>query len=718
MNQTAAPTESNAGRDAEHRWKFFRAGGFDQVRLDQGSELLALKSLDPKLWVALSAPVKSIEFPADTMACLDADKDGHVRMPELLGAIDWCAARLKNLDLLVEGVAALPLAAIDEQSEAGQKVLASAQRILGNLGTPEAGAISVDAVSDMAAIFGQTAFNGDGVITALSSDDATLQEAIHVVGEFCGTKTDRSGEPGVDGEAIQALFAAAAAQLEWLRARPDVLRADIALASSELLASIGDKIDDYFTRCRLAAYDPRAASFVNGSDLELDAIGRATLAGTPEALRALPLARIEAGRALPLREGFNPAWAAEIVELRDSLLPALSDSSTEALEESVWNALKTRLASLRDWQSARPATPAALPDATTLEHWSNAGVEARLLALVESDLALADEAAGVDEVRQLVLYVRDLAQFANNFVSFREFYTRQGLAVFQSGTLYLDGRSCELVVAVEDVAKHATLATLSKLYLVYCECRRGDQKRLIAAALTDGDADQLLVGRNGVFVDRSGLDWHATIVRLIEHPISIRQAFWAPWRKISRMISEQLQKLAASKEQAIDKQAGATVTGAVGKVPAPPDPKAPPAPFDVAKFAGIFAAIGLAIGAIGTVFASLVAGFVSLKFWQMPLAVVGLMLLVSGPSMVIAWFKLRSRTLGPLLDANGWAINARAKINLPFGRSLTQMARLPENAERALFDPYAEKRTPWATYLLLLVLLAAALYFLVNLSAK
>lgn len=43
-------------------WRFFRAGGFDQVRLDTGAELLALDTLDQKLWVALSCPVKGIEF--------------------------------------------------------------------------------------------------------------------------------------------------------------------------------------------------------------------------------------------------------------------------------------------------------------------------------------------------------------------------------------------------------------------------------------------------------------------------------------------------------------------------------------------------------------------------------------------------------------------------------------------------------------------------------
>ena len=66
--------------------------------------------------------------------------------------------------------------------------------------------------------------------------------------------------------------------------------------------------------------------------------------------------------------------------------------------------------------------------------------------------------------------------------------------------------------------------------------------------------------------------------------------------------------------------------------------------------------------------------------------------------MLIAWLKLRQRNLGPILDANGWAINSRAKINIPFGTSLTGLAKLPEGAERALTDPYAEKKRAWIGY--------------------
>ena len=77
---------------------------------------------------------------------------------------------------------------------------------------------------------------------------------------------------------------------------------------------------------------------------------------------------------------------------------------------------------------------------------------------------------------------------------------------------------------MEDAGRHAALAGLAKSYLAYCDCVRGAEKLTIAAAFTDGDADNLMVGRNGVFYDRQGRDWDATITKVIENPISIRQA--------------------------------------------------------------------------------------------------------------------------------------------------------------------------------------------------
>ena len=186
----------------------------------------------------------------------------------------------------------------------------------------------------------------------------------------------------------------------------------------------------------------------------------------------------------------------------------------------------------------------------------------------------------------------------------------------------------------------------------------------IAAAFTNGDSDNLMVGRNGIFYDRNGNDWDATIVKLIEHPISVQQAFWSPYKRAGRMIGEQIEKFAAAKDKAVEESTGAKV--ATLGTPAAEPGKAP-APFDVGKFAGIFAAIGLALGAIGTALAAVLSGFLSLALWQMPLAIGGILLVISGPSMLIAYMKLRQRNLGPILDAGGWAVNSKAKISFSSG---------------------------------------------------
>src|ERR1039458_2429258 len=65
-----------------HTWKFFRAGGFDQVRLETGADLMALDQLDQKLWVALACPTTGLEFDKVTLALIDTDKDGRIRAPE------------------------------------------------------------------------------------------------------------------------------------------------------------------------------------------------------------------------------------------------------------------------------------------------------------------------------------------------------------------------------------------------------------------------------------------------------------------------------------------------------------------------------------------------------------------------------------------------------------------------------------------------------------
>src|SRR6185369_6691587 len=204
--------------------------------------------------------------------------------------------------------------------------------------------------------------------------------------------------------------------------------------------------------------------------------------------------------------------------------------------------------------------------------------KARIDALIVKDLALEPEMSAISRVEKLARLRRDLLPLLNNVVSFRDFYTRNGKGMFQAGTLYLDARSCELCVKVDDATKHAELATLSRIYLAYCQCTRTSETKTetqtIAAAFTAGDSDNLRVGRNGVFYDRKGRDWDATIIKIIEHPISLLQAFWLPYRQATRLLSEQAQKFAAARSAMVQTQIAARTVAQAGAATAAGAPAA------------------------------------------------------------------------------------------------------------------------------------------------
>lgn len=702
----------NNQKTERHPWKFVRLGGFDQVHISSGADLLALDQLDPKVWTALSCPIHGVYFDERTLQLIDTDGDGRIRIPELIAAVQWAAKYLKNPDDLLHGSSGLPLSAINNSSEEGSEILKSARRILANLGKPDADVIRVEDTGDTARIFAETPFNGDGVICPESDDDEKTANLIRDIMECMGTDMDRSGRPGVGEEKLRAFFSEAEAYLEWWRTAEEAADRILPLGEKTEAAAAGfkalkGKIDDYFLRCRLARYDNRAGDLLNPSPEEYHSLASKDLSTALEEIAALPLARIEPDGALPLTEGLNPAWAPAVQRFRDEVvIPLLGERSRLSVEE--WQAVCATFAAMDAWLEAKKgASVEKLGLPRIREILTENGREA-VFDLLARDKALQAEADAIDHVDRLVRYHRDLFPLVRNFVCFSDFYNPNAHAIFQAGTLYLDQRSCTLCVHVDDVESHSALASLSRTYLAYCACtRRGGQEQMkIAVAFTDGDSDNLRVGRNGVFYDRQGRDWDATIIKIVEHPISIRQAFWAPYKRFARMVAEQIEKLAASKEKAVEAKSAAAAT-----VPVTPAATAAlPAPFDIGKFAGIFAAIGLAVGALGTALASFMTGLLSLLWWQIPMAIAGIILAISGPSMVIAWLKLRQRNLGPILDACGWAINTRARLNIPFGKSLTGVARLPEGTRRTLEDPFAEKSGLWKLWLLGIAILAAALF--------
>ncbi|MBR6116914.1 MAG: hypothetical protein IKP93_05505 [Paludibacteraceae bacterium] len=348
--------------------------------------------------------------------------------------------------------------------------------------------------------------------------------------------------------------------------------------------------------------------------------------------------------------------------------------------------------------------------------------EAKKAAEEANAKALTDAKAKYMPLRKLLLLSRDYVLLLHNFVTLQDFYDLSDkLGIFQAGTLMIDQRACHLCLRVTDMGKHDVQAGLSGMFLVYCDCENQTlkQKIQIVAAVTVGEVQNLTVGKNAVFYDRQGREWDATVYKIIDNPISIRQAFWTPYRKFGNWVTELINKRAAEKEQKQFENITTKVDEKSQQMPAATDaPAEKPQPqkaqpFDIAKFAGIFAAFGMAIGAIGTMLVSIAKGWVVLTWWQQILVILGLLLLISGPSMLIAFLKLRRRNLAPLLNANGWAVNADAIINVLFGATLTDQAKYPV---LKLKDPFVKEGMPawqkWLIAALVVIVLAVGAWLL------
>ncbi len=358
--------------------------------------------------------------------------------------------------------------------------------------------------------------------------------------------------------------------------------------------------------------------------------------------------------------------------------------------------------------------------------------EASAAAGKANEDALAAAKARFAPLRKLLLLSRDYVQLLHNFVTFEDFYDLSDKkGIFQAGTLLIDQRACHLCMRVSDMSKHDTQASFSGMFLVYCDCvdQSTARQMQIVAAVTVGEINNLTVGKNAVFYDRQGNDWDATIVKVIDNPISIKQAFWTPYRKLGKWVEDKINQRAAEKEQKQFEDLTANVEQKAGELPSAatvaeakeqkPVAAAAPQAFDIAKFAGIFAAIGMAVGMIGSMLVSVAKGWVALTWWQQIIVFLGIMMIISGPSMILAYLKLRRRNLSPLLNANGWAVNADAIINVLFGATLTDQARYPM---LKLKDPFVKEGMPawqkWAIAILVIAVVAVAAWLIYVFALK
>ena len=693
-------------KNSNYKWEFENIGGSTRVRIETGEDIAHLSELDPKMWTVLSCPINGLEIDDKSLAYIDSDKDGKIRVNDIVSTSNWIINAIKDVDLILKGDDFFDINKFDTETVEGKKLYDAAKQILKNL-NKEGDTITISDTTDIAAIFAKTRFNGDGVITENTTDNVEEKNVIASIIATIGGVADRSGEQGVNTEKIETFYKLLSDYIAWIDSSVEAPYGDKTDKVIDAYNAVDAKVKDFFMRSKLASFSPDSISALDVQTSRIESISADNLTEKLDEIASYPIARVTGVGEINLEDAINPAWASYFETLKSAVFVG-----KKKITESDWIAIKDTFSAYIQWKNSKIGAEVESLGVDTIKKFIDDNNKEALLVLVAEDSALKEEAENIVMVDKFFHIYRDFYRLLRNFITLHDFYTKDSSvkAIFQSGRLIVDQRECRFCMKVADMAKHNTMAASSGMFLVYCDCVAKDKpaKLSIVAAVTVGSIGDLVVGKNAIYYDNEGGEWDAVITKIIDNPISISQAFWSPYRRIATVVENLINKSAAEKDAKVMSDATAKINSAqttMQESSANPDAtKAATPPFDIAKFAGIFAAIGMALGMIGTALVAVFEGLAELSWWKLILVFVGIMLAISGPSMILAWMKLRRRNIAPLLNANGWAVNASSKISIPFGETLTDSAKFPK---LKLQDPYKKAGIPtWKKWMITIIILA------------
>lgn len=704
------PLEESINPTANPRPRFWKAGGMRQLRIHTGEDLRKISQLDHKLWVVLSCPTHGLEFDESTLRLIDADGDGRIRCQELIDAVDWTLKRLKNHESLALGKDSLPLDLIDSRHEDGSRLLQSARRILSNLGRPDANTVTLADALDQGSIFAAVKYNGDGIIPPEAAEEPEARKLIEDILATVGGETDRGGSKGVTSEGVEKFFKALNDFRNWKDAG-ETEKSRLMVLGEETAAAFGsvrvleNQIEEFFAKCRLASFEEGAQKAFNSPKGDFPSFDSDIIPKIEEFLKKSPLAKINSEGLLPLKDTVNPYFAATLEIFRKLAVAPLLGPATREITEDDWQKIKAALGPYAKWLTGKTGEEVEKLGMDRIEALLTDNHRAALEEMIAEDRAIAAEIEAIEEVEKLLRFHRDLFRLANNFVALPDFYDLEKKAVFQAGTMTMDGRDFHLCLYVADAAKHASIAGQAGIYLLYCELKGqlDATKKIVAAAVTSGSSNRLAVGKNGLFRDRQGRDWEAAVVKIQSHPIGVREAIIGPFKRLGQLVTAQIEKISSTREQAFQGQLKEGISAVDKTVAAKPG--SPAAASSGGGMGGFLAGGGLALAALSSSFAFITSTLSSVDLGTILYTALVFLMFILLPPAALSLLKLRKRDLSLVLEACGWAINGPMRLNFSLSRRLT------------LHGVYPIRQSGLRWWLLLglaVAALAALLSFLIN----
>jgi len=653
-------------------------GGSHQLRIQNAQDLEKIQVLDDAHWAATSVPINSLNCDYAFAAYVDTDQNGRIRTDELKAAQAWLFRFLANRSRLSEGTDVLNLSYIDTSHPEGQKLRQAAEIILTNLNLSDAQELSLAQVRDVQSIMASAANNGDGIIPPQATAEPDLAQFIVSVMETVGPALDASGKPGISEEQLKVFFHEAEAYLAWI-AKGEIPKGDDTTEvmpwgaetpqAYELVVSLEEKIEQYFTQCAMVRFDERSAAQMQLRQKELEEIDFTDKSMMEERLKSAPLALPNPKGILDLEAMLNPLYIERLFELKEKVLKRALGGPVKQLTEKQWDKVKAIFAPYRAWLEDKQGAKVEKLGQDLLRTYLNGSYRQKTSELIAKDLAVADDLNQIHNLEKLILYQRWLMELTNNFVSFANLYTPQRHSLFEMGTLVIDGREMTFTMKVQDRQAHKKIAENSYMYLLYLEITGRQDKDIkfeIVAAVTSGSAGGLRIGKRGIFFTIDGREWDAQVVDIVENPISIWESVKAPFKQFTGFVKKQIDKFSKSRQVKLEASVAAPSASGITR--------------------DLLLGGGIAIAALGSAFAYITKALSQVKAVHILGMFVGLAAFILLPGMIIGFAKIRKRDMSVLLEALAWAVNVHMRLNATLGRLFTHIPRLPEGARKERRD--------------------------------
>lgn len=650
---------------------FERFGKAFHLKIRDAGDLPNVMAIDEAHWVAMNAPLNTINADPAFLDMLDCDRDDRISIREVKIALEWLMAHLKNHQAIAEDNLALEIDNIDPGGPEGQRIFDVARRIVEEDLDSDSSSVSLIEVRELINNEEARGLDHAGIVLPEAAEKPQIRGFVNDILNTVGGVDHPQDGRGVDANHLEKFVSQSKDYLKWL-SKSHIPEGDNitrimpvgrkTAAGYRLFALLKEKIDQYFALCGVVAMDPEAARAFRESRRESDTIDFSNSQAVEAYLAKTPISWPQPQAELDFTGNINPYYRAALADFRETILDQMLNRNLKKLTHSEWEGIKSQFAAHESWANARPVTAVDALDSETLRHYlDDPQYQDQLRELIEESHKSAFTLDNLHLIEKLILYQGYMLSFLRSYASFPHLYDPERRALFEMGTLIMDGRHFTLSIKVPDRKYHAQYSVASNMYVIYLEILRKEGMKLyeVAVPVTSGNRGNLQVGKWGIFQDIYGQELHARIAQIVENPISLSEAILAPFIKLGNAITRKLEEVTSEAEAKLIAKGGSAVTGTGFPTATPP---ADQKPGEKSGSGGVLAGGGIAIAALGSSIAFITKTLSQMSYMEILGGLLAAVLAVIVPASIVAWIKLSRRDLSAILEGSGWGINARMRL--------------------------------------------------------